>query len=143
MRRSIKHQLEDVTRQKDALETQCEAAAREKQRDNERMCCLSRSIEQAEADNLELIKDKTALSDRVTKLEGDLSKGVKALQQQEVEIDALVKTKSQLLECISEMKERLMMSDSHKTRLNGEIEELEKRLEGNCLKHKLCNNYVN
>jgi len=62
-------------------------------------------------------------------------KGIKALQHQEVEIDALVRTKGNLQDCVSQMKERLLTADSHNTRLIGEIEEFEKKQEGIILYH--------
>jgi len=133
--RSMKHQLEDIKRQKDAIEIQCEATTRENQRGDERVSCISRSLEQAENDNVELTKEKTVLNDRITKLEGDLMKGIKALQHQEVEIDALVRTKGNLQDCVSQMKERLLTADSHNTRLIGEIEEFEKKQQGIILYH--------
>lgn len=134
--RSVRHQLEDMARERDAVIGQCEEVSRDKQRLDERINSMSRHLESVESDNSILHKEKMEIADYAKKLEMDIGKGLKALQQQEAEINQLSSMKNELQDCARELKERLCTTENQNTRLSQEMQEILQREEQTKVKTK-------
>ncbi|XP_066933144.1 early endosome antigen 1-like [Clytia hemisphaerica] len=126
--RTAKMQREEVMRERDNLSNQLEHLSRERLRFEEQIKSLTINLQSANEDNTTLTKDKIALSEYAKKLETDIAKGLKALQQQDAEITDLSNIKREMQESVRLMKEQVMTSENQTARLLEEIEEGEKRL---------------
>ena len=93
----------------------------------EQVKSLTANLQSATDDNASLTKDKIALSEYAKKLETDIAKGLKALQQQDAEINELTNIKIELQESVRILKEQALSGDNQTARLLEEIEEGEKR----------------
>ena len=127
--RSARHQLEDVSRERDAMASQCEEALRSNQRLDERISVMARHLESVESDNIVLHKEKMEVAEFAKKLETDIGKGMKALQQQEAEINQLASMKNELRDCARELKERLLTTENQNTRISQEMQETKQKQE--------------
>ena len=134
--RALRHQLEDTARDRDAASMLHEEASREKQRLDERLTSMARHLDGLETDSSVLHKEKMEIAEYAKKLEKDIAKGLKALQQQERDIDQLTSIKGELQDCARDLKERLFTMENQNTRLCQEMNEHKEKHEQDKTKMK-------